>query len=124
MIHKISGVVGWRDREILMSKHGDKIIDVGSVFEVIDSEQQYLGFRVGPVFYDKKQRARGLWINYQKQYMESEYEGPFLMSEETFRELSIYVRHGFRRAKYPKWICDILQRAEWAIADFMDRMQL
>lgn len=56
--------------------------------EVIDSENQSLMFRVGPVYVGGKVIAKALWVEYQSERMRVLPLGPVLISEEGWRELA------------------------------------
>lgn len=56
---------------------------------VVESENQGLRVRVGSVFRGNEGSDNlGIWINYQEKHMESELEGPLLLSPETWRALN------------------------------------
>ena len=70
--------------------------DDGSIFRLVDSEGQGLWFRYGMVF-NNTGNGDGMWIEYQKWDLNSELQGPVLMSDEAFEELIRYYRYHRRR---------------------------
>lgn len=77
------------DRVAKRATHGDYIEDEeGSMMVVVDSEDQALWFRVGPVYTDGKlDPVQGVWIQYQEKYEGGSLQGPILLSPETFEKM-------------------------------------
>ena len=115
MINKVENAIAM-DAMFEKDECGDQILDIWTTFDIVDSEGQRLKFRVGPVFFDEiLQTKRGLWIYYQEKHEESQFCGPFLMSEANFNELVIYVRRKFTMhrwyRRFPAWIKKLWGRA-------------
>lgn len=75
---------------------GDFIDDESdkTLYQVIDSEEQVLWVRVGPVFVDDSDevdKTPGIWINYQEKSMGAKLQGPILMSPEIWKKLKDFV---------------------------------
>jgi hypothetical protein len=79
---------------------GDKILDAPD-FQIVDSENQFLKFRVCSVYdaSEKKNVVLGIYMYYQEDYLRSPLHGPVLMSKESFDDLCDYVAE--RLAKKP-----------------------
>lgn len=83
------------------ARHGD-YFDSGSddlMHFVIDSEEQALWIRVGPVFGNGVRETNGIWISYQESIRNSPLQGPFLMSVETWRELNRIIEDRFEHSR-------------------------
>lgn len=74
--------------------------------DLVDSENQFLEFRVGQVFFETGKPKIGLWICYQKKFMAGNQQGPVLMDKSNWKKIKNYIDKKFRRkdclTKIPK----------------------
>jgi len=65
---------------------------------VIDCEGQALWVRVGFTYsHEKEDKEPGIWIDYQKKYLDADMFGPILISKETWRELNASIEEALGR---------------------------
>jgi hypothetical protein len=78
--------------ELHKGEWGDRIVEDGTIMQIVESEGQMVGVRVGSVFRkDGEAKEPGIWIEFQELYMHSPMHGPLLLSKSTWRELNEYV---------------------------------
>lgn len=92
--------------------HGDTAEDEGSMMELVDSEEQRLWVRVGPVYYPRNgkeipqgHKEPGIWIDYFNSpknpgKCKRNDHGPFLMSEAQFEAMVKHVRRKFKQGAW------------------------
>ncbi|MEK6832762.1 MAG: hypothetical protein AABY32_01830 [Nanoarchaeota archaeon] len=82
----------------LKGSEGDFVAMGGAEIDIVDSEGQMLGFRVGDVYHNIPEKAtKALWINYQRRYMSSNMQGPFLMSKKMWNMLKKEIDYRFSK---------------------------
>ena len=78
---------------------GDYILEEPySDIDIVDSENQRLTFRVGPVFEGNKNTGLGIWIGYQEEYQTTVQLGDVLISFSTLEKILEHIN-----ASKKKW---------------------
>jgi len=73
----------------------------GSLVGLTDSKNQSLVFRVDPVFLfpdvsENNKGHKGLWIEYQEQYLVGNVKGPVLMDKKNWEKIRDHINKKFR----------------------------
>ena len=80
--------------------HHDKVLSVDNIFEIVESADQRIYFRVGPVFGENGQHETpGVWIWYQEEYMKGNGHD-LLISPEVFDHLIRWYKGQRRRSTW------------------------